>query len=339
MKTLRVIDASLNRLTEALKVVEDLCRLELADPALVRRVRGLRNDLHPVVIPLRRMVIGYRDSRADLGRESGFDQTGRGDLGEVLAANLKRAQEACRVLEEATKVGIRGLSPNFKRARFALYDLEQAIAVRLARRLDLRLYVVLDTATTGPRRLAPIARELVRAHVGVVQLREPKSLPAREFLRDASAVRAALAGTRTKLVINDRVDIALAVGADGVHLGQGDMPLHLARRMLPLTMAIGASVANPTQARRAEQEGADYLGAGAVFSTPSKPEAGAIGIAGLRAIRKATSLPLVAIGGISAANAGQVLRAGADGIAVISAVFGAGSVRTNLRELAKSLRV
>jgi thiamine-phosphate pyrophosphorylase len=338
VKAERVIDVNLNRLTEALKVIEDICRLELEAPEFVNRVRSLRRDLNAVVIPLRKHVIGYRDSRADLGRESGFDKTRRADMGEVLVANLKRAQEACRVLEEVTKPETWGLSPGFKRTRFALYDLEQEIAVLLARRLNLRLYAVLDTSTIGRRRLASIARELAGAQVGVVQLREPKFLPAREFLRDASAVKKALAGTRTKLIINDRVDVALAVRADGVHLGQSDMPLRLARRMLPLTMAIGSSVSNPAQARRAEQDGADYIGAGAIFATPSKPEAGAIDIAGLKAIRNATRLPVVAIGGINATNARQVLRAGADGIAVISAVFGAGGIRANLRKLAKSLR-
>ena len=337
MKAERIIDANLNRLSEALKVVEDICRLELADPALVRRVRGLRNDLHPVVILLRRRVIGYRDSRADLGRESGFDKAPRADLRDVLFANLKRAQEACRVLEEVLKPEIRGLSPDFKRARFVLYDLEQEIAVLLAHWLDLRLYVVLDTATTGRKNLARIARELA-GRAGVVQLREPRDLGTRDFLRDARIVRAALAGSRSKFIINDRVDIARAIEADGVHLGQKDMPLREARRLLPLTMAIGVSVAGPAQARRAEREGADYLGAGAVFATPSKPEAGAIGIAGLRQIRKASRLPIVAIGGINAGNARQVIRAGADGVAVISAVFAGGSILRNLRRLAEAVK-
>jgi len=337
MKTERIIDVNLNRLTEALKVIEDICRLELEAPEFVHRVRSLRMGLNPVVIPLRQRVIGHRASRVDLGRRSGFDRTGRADLGEVLVANLKRAQEACRVLEEVTKLETPGLSPDFKRTRFALYELEQEIAARLARRLDLGLYVILDTATVGRGRLASIARELAGSGPGVVQLREPKYLPTSEFLRDARTVKRALAGTATKFMINDRVDVALAVRADGVHLGQSDMPLRLARRMLPLTTAIGVSVANPAQARQAAREGADYLGAGAVFATPSKPEAGAIGIAGLRAIRKTTRLPLVAIGGINAVNAGQVLRAGADGIAVISAVFGPGGIRANLRLLAKAI--
>lgn len=337
MRTERIVDVNLNRLGEALKVVEDLCRLELADAALVRRVRGLRRDLNPVVIPLRRRVIGYRDSRADLGREKEFDTTARADLREVLAANLKRGQEACRVLEEVGKSETWGLSPGFKRVRFALYDLEQEIAVLLARRLDLRLYVVLDTATTGRKDLAQIVRQLA-GRVGVVQLREPKDLGTRDVLRDARTVQAALAGSASKFVINDRADIARAVEADGVHLGQDDLPLKAARKMLPLTMAIGVSVSNPTQARRAEQEGADYLGASAVFATPSKPEAGAIGIAGLRAIRKASRLPIVAIGGINAGNIRQVLQAGADGVAVISAVFAGGSILRNLRRLSEAVK-
>jgi thiamine-phosphate pyrophosphorylase len=171
----------------------------------------------------------------------------------------------------------------------------------------------------------------------VVQLREPKDLPTREFLRDARIVRAALAGSGTGFIVNDRVDIARTVEADGVHLGQEDLSLKEARKLLPLTTAIGVSVSTPTQAHQAEREGADYLGAGAVFATPSKPEAREIGIAGLRAIRKATALPIVAIGGINAANARQVRRAGADGIAVISAVFARGSIVNNLKGLAKSV--
>jgi len=336
MRTERIIDVNLNRLSEALKVAEDICRLELADVALVRRVRGLRGDLNPVAIALRRRVVGYRDSRADPGRESGFDKTPRADLRGVLFANLKRAQEACRVLEEVAKSEIREVSPDFKRARFALYDLELEIAVLLALRLDLRLYVVLDTATVGRRDLGRIARELA-GRAGVVQLREPKDLPTREFLRDARIVRAALAGSGTGFIVNDRVDIARTVEADGVHLGQEDLSLKEARKLLPLTTAIGVSVSTPTQAHQAEREGADYLGAGAVFATPSKPEAREIGIAGLRAIRKATALPIVAIGGINAANARQVRRAGADGIAVISAVFARGSIVNNLKGLAKSV--
>ena len=338
MRAMRIIDVNLNRLTEALKVVEDITRLELGDAGLLRRVRGLRARLNPVVIPLRRRVVSYRRSGSDPGRGRGFDRTGRRDLGEVLVANLKRAQEACRVLEEVTKPETWGLSPGFKAARFALYDLEQDVAAKLARRIDLRLCVVLDTATTGRRDLARIAAELARARPGIVQLREPKELPTRDFLHDARLVKAALSGTGTKFVVNDRVDIALAVEADGVHLGLSDMPLRAARRMLPFGMVIGVSAGTPAQARRAEQGGADYLGVGAVFATPSKKDVGVIGINGLRAIRKAVRLPIVAIGGIKAGNAGQVFRAGADGIAVISAVFGAGRISHNIRMLQRILR-
>jgi thiamine-phosphate pyrophosphorylase len=338
MRAERIIDVNLNRLSEALKVVEDIVRLELDDAVLLRKVRGLRTRLNPVVIPLRRMVVGFRRSGSDPGRGRGFDRAGRRDLGEVLVANLKRAQEACRVLEEVGKLKTRKLSPDFKAARFALYDLEQDVAAKLERRIDLRLYVVLDTATTGRRNLARIARELVQARPGVVQLREPKDLPTRDSLRDARLVRAALQGTGTKLIVNDRVDIALAVEADGVHLGQSDMPLRAARRMLPTGMVIGVSAGTPAQARRAEQEGAEYLGVGAVFATPSKKDVGVIGLNGLRAIRLVTRLPIVAIGGINAGNAGQVLRAGASGIAVISAVFGAGRISHNIRTLQRILR-
>jgi thiamine-phosphate pyrophosphorylase len=329
----RIIDVNLNRLTEALKTVEDLCRFELEDAELLRMVRAVRSELNPAVIPLRRQVIPYRGSERDLGRRGRFDRSTRYCVTDVLEANLKRAEEACRTLEELTRLYHPEYFPSFKSARFQCYDLAKRIAVRSRRQLDLRLYVVMDTATIGRRNLARIARQLARAGVGVVQLREPEDLPTREFLRDAREIRAALQGTATRLIVNDRVDIALAIDADGVHLGQSDLPAQVARRMLPADKIIGVSVSTAQEARRAELDGADYLGASAVFATPSKTDVNVIGLSGLRAIRRATSRPIVAIGGMNALNARKALRAGADGIAVISAAFASGRIEENLRRL------
>jgi thiamine-phosphate pyrophosphorylase len=191
----------------------------------------------------------------------------------------------------------------------------------------------MDTATIGRRNLAVIARELVRAGVKLIQLREPKDLPTRAFMRDARTILAVTRGTGSKLIVNDRVDVARAVGADGVHLGQDDMPGEAARESLPADRIIGVSVTTAAQARRAGKAGADYLGAGAIFATRSKGDAHVIGLAGLRGIRRVTPLPIIAIGGINADNAPSALRAGAQGIAVIAAVFGGGDVSENVAKL------
>jgi thiamine-phosphate pyrophosphorylase len=142
------------------------------------------------------------------------------------------------------------------------------------------------------------------------------------------------------LIVNDRLDVALACGASGVHLGQGDLPVPAVRRILGPGGKIGVSVNTPGEARRAEREGADYVGAGPAFATATKetdlPVLGPEGIAG---IRRAVGVPVVAIGGIGAANAAAMARAGADGIAVVSAILGAPDARQAAAELRKAFQL
>ena len=188
---------------------------------------------------------------------------------------------------------------------------------------DFSLYLVTDRGLSLGRSTADIVQAAVAGGATCVQLRE-KSCGTREFMAEARAVRAILAGTGVPLVINDRVDVALAVGADGVHLGQSDMPVADARRLTGPDMLIGVSAECVEDAVRAEAEGADYVGVSPVFSTPTKTDtAPALGLAGVAAIRAAVSLPLVGIGGIGPANAESVIRAGCDGVAAVSAIVSA----------------
>ena len=193
--------------------------------------------------------------------------------------------------------------------------------------IDYSLYLVTDRALARGRMSVEIVREAVAGGATCVQLRE-KNCGTREFLEEARAVQAALRGTGVPLIVNDRVDVALAVGADGVHLGQQDMPIAEVRRLGPPGWIIGISAECVEDAIRAEREGADYLGVSPVFATPTKTDtAHPLGLAGLRQMRAATKLPLVAIGGIHAGNAREVIRAGADGLAVVSAIVSADSPR------------
>mgnify|MGYP001263140308 CR=1 FL=1 len=188
---------------------------------------------------------------------------------------------------------------------------------------DFSLYLVTDRGLSLGRSTADIVRAAVAGGATCVQLRE-KSCGTREFMAEALAVRAILAGTGVPLIINDRVDVALAVGADGVHLGQSDMPIADARRLTGPDMIIGVSAECVEDAVRAETEGADYVGVSPVFSTPTKTDtAPALGLTGVAAIRAAVSLPVVGIGGIGPANAAEVIRAGCDGVAVVSAIVSA----------------
>jgi thiamine-phosphate pyrophosphorylase len=195
------------------------------------------------------------------------------------------------------------------------------------------LMLVTDRALSRGRETAWIVREAVAGGVTCVQLRE-KNGGTREFLEEARAVKAALEGTGVPLIINDRVDVALAAGADGVHLGQQDLPIADARRLVPQGWIIGVSAESVEDAVRAERDGADYVGASPVFATPTKMDAAPpLGLDGLRAIRAAVKIPVVAIGGIHAGNARDVVCAGADGLAVVSAIVAADDPRAAAAEL------
>jgi thiamine-phosphate pyrophosphorylase len=191
--------------------------------------------------------------------------------------------------------------------------------------IDFSLYLVSDRGLSLGRTTIDIVRSAISGGVTCVQLRE-KQCATREFIVEARAIRELLDGleTRIPLIINDRIDVALAIGADGVHLGQTDMHLSDARRLAGSSLLIGISAESEADAIRAEAEGADYIGISPIFATPTKNDtAPPLGLAGIRAIRTAVSLPLVGIGGIKAENAAEIIRAGADGVAVVSAIVSA----------------
>ena len=201
-------------------------------------------------------------------------------------------------------------------------------------RPPIALYVVTDEVVSGGRNHLECARSAVAGGADAVQLRE-KAKTAGEVFAIAQAIRAATAGTRTIFIVNDRLDIALAAGADGVHLGQDDLPVAAARRMAPSPFLIGVSVGSAEEAIRAERDGADYVAVSPVFSTGSKADAGdGHGLEVVAAVRRAVRIPVIGIGGIGPANAADVVRAGADGCAVISAVL----AQPDIVEAVRSLR-
>lgn len=197
----------------------------------------------------------------------------------------------------------------------------------------LALYVVTDPVLVGERSLREVCARAMRAGAAVVQLRD-KGASTRELLHQARALLELAAAHGSRILINDRVDVALAAGAHGVHLGQDDLPPAAARRLLGPEAVIGVSVRSPEEARAAERDGADYLAANLVYATATKTDLPApIGLDGLRALRAASALPLVAIGGIDAERAGAVVAAGADGVAVVAAVMAAPDPAAACREL------
>jgi thiamine-phosphate pyrophosphorylase len=189
--------------------------------------------------------------------------------------------------------------------------------------IDYSLYLVTDRGLAGGRSNFEVVKAAVEGGATVVQLRE-KDCSTREFVQQALAIKDFLRNRRIPLIINDRLDVAQAVKADGVHLGQTDMPLEMAKEILGDSMIIGISAESLEDAIAAERGGADYLGVSPIYATPTKTDtAPPLGLAGLREIRKAVRLPLVGIGGLNRQNCAEVIRSGADGVAVVSAIVAA----------------
>ena len=197
----------------------------------------------------------------------------------------------------------------------------------------LRLYLVTDQASLRGRALSDVVLAAVHGGVTCVQLRE-KQLDSRDFHAQALALMDLLRPLGVPLIINDRLDIALACGAQGVHLGQSDLPVQAARALLPPEVFIGWSVETPAHVAQSASLPVDYLGVSPVFATPTKTDTAAPwGLEGLQGLRAQTALPLVAIGGIHAGNAAQVLEAGAHSLAVVSAICSAPDPRASAQEL------
>ena len=199
----------------------------------------------------------------------------------------------------------------------------------------LRLYVIPDRKIGAPLSFKEQAELAVQGGATAIQLRD-KETDGRELFAVAKVLADICRRSDVLFIVNDRLDIAMACGADGIHLGQSDLPVLEARRLVPKSFIVGASARTAEEARSAEKDGADYLGVGAVFGTKSKDDARVIELQGLRQLVGVTRLPLVAIGGITIENLPEVMRCGVDGVSVISAAV-VGDVRARTANLAKAL--
>ncbi len=338
---LRLVDANLDRLGEGLRVLEDVARFLLNDAPSSRRLKALRHDLVRRLAPLEEDLLSARRVAEDVGAPAGERAAApHRDLPALVRANSRRAQESLRVLEEFARLRggpLEGQAGGFEKARFEIYQLEQHLSGRVLRReLAARirgLYLVLDRKALGARDEVEVAAAAIRGGARVIQLRDKQRCKA-DVLDAARKLRPLCAGNGVLFVVNDHIDVALAVGADAVHLGQDDLPLPEARRILPLGMLIGCSTHSTAEAVRAQAAGADYVALGSIYPTTSKERYKLVGLAALRRTRSRVSVPLVAIGGINRANAREAVKAGADAVAVISAVLGADNAQKAARGLA-----
>lgn len=336
----RILDASANRAREALRVLEDYCRFVLDDALLTEELKTLRHELTRALgsIPSDWLLAG-RDTTGDVGTTvSTPAEQHRTSLLAVVQAGCKRLQEALRSLEEYGKVIGAELGQTLEQLRYRSYTLERALvpgAASRTRLADVRLYALV-TGSHCYGALEWTIREAAAGGVQMFQLRE-KELSDRDLLERAHQLRRWTRQTGTLLIINDRPDIARLAEADGVHLGQDDLPVRAAREIVGPEALVGVSTHNLDQLRQAIFDGASYVGVGPTFPSTTKEFSDLAGLEYVRSALASTSLPAFAIGGITLANVDQVLAAGARRIAVSAALCSSDQPQALARALRQKL--
>jgi len=334
----RILDASANRAREGLRVIEDYVRFVLDDPGLTRRLKEVRHRLAQVGRGLDdHLLIGSRDTREDVGTHiMTHSERARETPRAVLAANFKRIAEALRSLEEYSKLIDVWLAGRYEVLRYDVYTLEKLTmtAVSAQGRLGAANLMVLVGGLPTMGDLTWVVGETLAGGADVIQYRD-KGVPDRELLRRAREIRILTAQARVPLILNDRVDLARLAGCDGVHVGQQDLSVRDARRIMGAAAHIGVSTHDHEQLEAAILAGASYLGVGPVFPSPTKDfsEPELAGLSFVRLAGETTALPWFAIGGINESNLDRVLEAGATRIAVSAAVVHADGPRRATRRL------
>lgn len=324
----RIMDANLNRAGEALRTLEEYARFVMDSAALSGRCKKLRHDLAAAAAawgachePADRPLVN-RDIAGDVGADIKTSaETARPDALSVAAAAARRAAEALRALSEYAKIDNAELADTFEKIRYGLYDLEPVLLSdgELRRKLAAaRLYVLVTSSLCSTDPLTA-AREAVAGGADIIQFRE-KEMEDGEFHRLAAAMAEICREGGAVFLINDRPHIASLVDASGVHGGQGDLPIHLTRRLLGPAKIIGRSTSAPEFARQALADGADYIGVGPVYETNTKKHRHAVGLEYVAWAAQWGGLPYFAIGGVNRNTIGAVLEAGARAVAICTGV-------------------
>lgn len=312
----RILDANLDRAREGLRIIEEWCRFGLNNSALAEECKNIRQEL----AQLHNWEIRQaRNTPTDVGTELSHPQeTIRNSVEAVLQANLCRTQEALRVLEEYGKLYHPQMSAICKQMRYRVYILESNL---LNNRRYLQLHNSCLYLITSPEaNLLTVVELALKAGLTLVQYRDKTA---------ADSIRLNIAQQLCQLchqydalfIVNDRVDLAVAVNADGVHLGQQDIPLSLARDILGSGKIVGRSTTNQDELAKAIAEGADYVGVGPVYQTPTKPGKAEAGADYIRYVVENCPIPWFAIGGIDLTNLDEVLAAGVKRVAVVRAIM------------------
>ncbi|MFA5878721.1 MAG: thiamine phosphate synthase [Candidatus Margulisiibacteriota bacterium] len=286
----RIIDANLNRISEGLRVIEEYTRFVLSNEELTHKFSKIRKQINfSEIDPINNLF--SRDTQYDVRSKEPPQK--RDSIFILLKANFKRVEEALRVLEEYTNNLL------YNQLRYDIYDLEKEVLLNFCKKnINFGIYLISDSVD--------ILENGLKNGVSLIQLRD-KTATKNEFLRKARIIKEKTKKYQVPFIVNDFIDIALLVNADGFHSGQDDIPIHEQRVLLGPHKIIGRTTHNLEQGLIAEADGVDYISVGPIWDTPSKPGRPGIGFDYLKAAKDRIKIPYVAIGGINKENLGEIL--------------------------------
>lgn len=344
--TYRILDASANRATEGIRTIEEFVRFGLDDRVASAAAKALRHDLATALSRLNRAeLLSSRDTESDVGTKLETEtEYQRAETGSVITAAVERVQQSLRVLEEYGKTIDVEFARLIESLRYRAYTLHQQIELkamaftRVRRLADAVLYLLIDCKQDEATFMASI-RELAHAGIDIFQLRD-KSATDRKLYERAKLGTAIAGDCGSLFIVNDRADIAVSADADGVHVGQEELPALMARRIVGSDRLVGVSTHDIAQVHQAITDGADYIGCGPTFSSPTKSFQTHAGTRFLKQVHEETAKtprPAFAIGGINPNNVDQVIQCGFHRIAVTAAINNADDPAATATELRKRL--
>ncbi|MBF0452475.1 MAG: thiamine phosphate synthase [Candidatus Magnetomorum sp.] len=347
--SIRIVDANLNRVSEGIRVIEDIIRFKYGNDSITNKLRNFRHDVRKSVGGMTQDLLNHRDTEQDPGRTvssiSRVDK--RKDNEDMMHANFKRVQEGLRSIEEALKIlNQYDIAKHYENLRFESYALEKKCYHLLSSQqsrnkrncLDTDIYCLTAEALSCGRSNITVVNEMISAGIKIIQYRE-KDKSSLEKYHECIKIRAMTKANDVTFIINDNIDLALMTHADGVHIGQEDYPIEAVRKITGQDFIIGLSTHSPDQARRAEEAGVDYIGVGPIYNTQTKKNVCApVGHAYLEYVTENISLPFVAIGGIKEHNLNEIIHRGATCVAMVSEITGADNIGQKIETIRKNIK-
>ena len=339
----RTLDANINRVSEGLRALEDLLRFASLHPQAQEELRNLRHSVRKKTSPLIDKCLSGRNTEKDPGvvisANTLLDQ--KSSKEELCTANFKRVQEGLRTIEENLKlIDQNELSKLFETMRFSSYKLEKEVYPLVKSKSSLRfpqtdIYCLTAEEFSKGRNNIQVVEQMLRADIKLIQYREKEKKPG-EMYSECMEIRRMTRDAGATFIVNDHIDIAMACEADGIHIGQEDLPLEVVRDLTGGKMLIGLSTHSPEQAMDAKLRGADYIGVGPIYTTYTKKDVcDAVGLEYLEYVVANVDIPFVAIGGIKEHNLAEIMSRGAKCAALVTEIVGTDDIADKIQRLRK----